>query len=350
MPSSSNRTPRPEPERRPPAVAKVLERLTATVRRHDLLSRGSTVVVAVSGGQDSVCLLHSLHRLRRLFGIELVCFHFDHRLRSGSPGEALYVLNQAARLDVPFVLRKAASRPASGDSVEAWARGERYTALREVVESHGGGRAAVGHTQDDQAETVLLALVRGGGLDAVSGMAPFNPPVVRPLLDVTREETGAFCRSLGLRPRHDPMNDDPAFLRVAVRTTVIPALEAAMGRNVRATLARTASLLQDDAAFLRAVAADEAPRTLEGLDLKAERLAALPRAVASRVVRAVLLAAGLLPEQPHVVAVLDLATARVGTQVELPGGLLARRVREYVRVLRPSPEGSVERDPPPAEP
>ncbi len=350
MPSSSSTSAVVRSERRPPAVARVLERVTATVRRHDLLPRGSTVVVAVSGGQDSVCLLHALHRLRRLFGIELVCFHFDHRLRSASAGEALYVLNQAARLEVPFVLRKADSQPARGESVEAWARGERYAALREVVESRGGGRAAVGHTQDDQAETVLLALIRGGGLDAVSGMAPSNPPVVRPLLDVTREETGAFCRSLGLRPRHDPMNEDPAFLRVAVRTKVIPVLEDALGRNVRATLARTAALLQEDAAFLRAAAAKETARTLSGLDLKADRLAALPRAIGARVVRAALIAAGILPERPHVTAVLDLATARPGTRAELPGGLLARREREYVRVLRPSPRTSGEHDHAPPEP
>src|SRR2546429_10029005 len=104
---------------RPPAVARVLERVTRTVRAHAMVEPGRTVVAAVSGGTDSLCLLHTLVRLRRLLRIRVVCFHFDHRLREGSERDASYVQGQARRLGAPFVLRRATSRPAKGGSVEA---------------------------------------------------------------------------------------------------------------------------------------------------------------------------------------------------------------------------------------
>jgi tRNA(Ile)-lysidine synthase len=306
-----------------------------------MFAPGSRVLVAVSGGPDSVCLLHSLVRLRRLLKIDPVCFHFDHRLREGSEADAAYVRGQAKRLGVPFVLRRATSGPARGESVEAWARTARYRALTFALEELGGGVAAVGHTADDQAETLLLALLRGGGLEAVSAMKPVSGPVVRPLLETTREETEAFCRALGLRPRRDPMNEDPGFMRVAVRTRVIPQLERSLGRNLRATLARTAALLRRDAELLDQLAgaarlevmAEEGPGVAL---LRAEPLGGLASPIAGRIVRRALLDLGALPEAGHVDAVVALASARPGRSIRLPGGLIARREREYVRVSRPS--------------
>jgi tRNA(Ile)-lysidine synthase len=302
---------------------------------------GSRVLVAVSGGPDSLCLLHSLVRLRRLLKIDPLCFHFDHRLRQGSERDAAYVRGQAKRLNVLFYLRAATSAPMRGESVEAWAHIARYQALTEVLEEVEGGVAAVGHTADDQAETVLLALLRGGGLEAISGMKPVNGPIVRPLLETSRQETGAFCKALGLRPRRDPMNEDPAFMRVAIRKRVIPQLEVALGRNLRVTLARTAALLRQDAEFLDhlagaarldVVAGEEAGVVL----LRAERLRELATAVAGRIVRAALLDLGAFPEGGHVDAVIALASARPGRSIDLPGGLIARREKEYVRLSRPS--------------
>jgi tRNA(Ile)-lysidine synthase len=298
------------------------------------------VVVAVSGGPDSMCLLHSLVRLQRLFRIQVVGFHFDHRLREGS-GDPAYVQRQCSKLEVPFVLRQAHSRPRRGESVEAWARTARYEALSDVVEELGGGVAAVAHTADDQAETVLLALFKGGGLEALSGMRAVGRPIVRPLLDVTREETTAFCRALRLRPRQDPMNRDPRYPRVALRARVIPLIEQRLGRGVRQSLVRTAALLAADAEFLDALAEEATDpvveRTDEGRLLRAAPLRGLPRPIAARIVRREMLALGCLPERAAIEAVLDLATGRPGRRADLPGGLSARREREYVRLSRPSP-------------
>ena len=328
----------------PPAVAAVIERLVASARAHAMFEPAETVLVGVSGGPDSVCLLHAMVRTRRLLRIRsLVVFHFDHRLRPGSGADARYVTRHAERLGLRVVHRAADARPAKGASVEAWARGVRYAAMADVRDEVGAAVAAVGHTADDQAETVLLALIRGGGLEALAGMRAVGDGVARPLLDVTREQTAAACRALGLRPRRDPMNDDPSFLRVAIRTGVLPAVDRATGRSVRPTLVRTAGLLREDADLLASMAADAARAVVEaqppgGARLRAEALARLPRPIAARVVRAALRDAGVLVEAAHVDAVLALAAGRPGRRASLPGGLVARREREYVSLsIGPGP-------------
>ncbi|HEX6262025.1 MAG TPA: tRNA lysidine(34) synthetase TilS [Actinomycetota bacterium] len=341
---------------RPPAVARVLERATRTIRRHEMLPPGRAVLVACSGGPDSICLLHALHRLRRLFRIRLEVFHFDHRLRRTSSEHAAYVRGQARRLGLPFHLRAADGGPARGESPEAWARLARYAALTEVATERGIERAAVAHTRDDQAETVLLGLVRGGGLEAVAGMDPVAtvPPlaltVVRPLLEVTRDEIVAFCRSLRLRPREDPTNRDPRFLRNRVRHRVLPHLERELGRNLRATLARVAANVREDAAYLDQVASAAAREVVEvdegEVRMRVARLRALVPAVGSRVARDALRVAAAMAgswtadvEAAHVEAILDLARGRPGRRIDLPGALMGWRDREYVR-LRPAGEAT----------
>jgi tRNA(Ile)-lysidine synthase len=347
----------------PPAVARVLERVRATARQHGLFDPGTTVLVACSGGPDSTCLLHSLSRLRRLFRIRLAVFHFDHRLRSDSARDAAYVRAQATRLHLPFLLREASGGPRRGQSVEAWARLARYAALTEAAVQAAADRAALGHTQDDQAETVLLGLVRGGGLEAVAGMAPVAklPPLgltaIRPLLGTTREEIEAFCRALHLRPRRDPTNLDPRFLRNRLRGEVLPVMEERLDRSLKVTLARTAENVRGDSAFLESMASEAARRIItvreDEIRLDSSGLAALPVPVGARVVRqAVRLAAaaggewGPDPGAAHVRGVLDLAGGRPGRRLDLPGGLLADRGKEYIRIARASLEkAAVDRTP-----
>jgi tRNA(Ile)-lysidine synthase len=332
--------------RRPPEVARVLERVTKTARRHDMFASGQTVVVAVSGGPDSICLLHALVRLRRLLRIDVACFHFDHRLRPGSERDAAYVRGQARRLEVPAFIRRAETRPGRGESVEAWARTVRYGAMFEVMDEVGAAVAATGHTVDDQAETVLLAALRGGGLEAVAAMRPKGDRVVRPLLDMTRDETTEFCRALALRPRRDPMNLDPSFMRIALRRRAIPDIERAAGRGVRRPLARTAALLRDDADLLEGMAAEAACHVTVGrvsdggVSLRASALRELPGPIASRVVRRVVLSLGVVPEAGHVEAIRSLAAGRPGRRAQLPGGLVARSERGYVRLSRAGGSGA----------
>jgi tRNA(Ile)-lysidine synthetase-like protein len=336
--------------RRPPAVARVLERVVATVRAHDMLHPGETVLVCVSGGPDSVCLLESLLRLRRLLRVRLEVFHFDHRLRPDSVRDAAYVRRLAARHRLPYHVCAADDAPDAGASVEAWATARRTRAADDVRRAIGSAVTAEGHTLDDQAETVLLNLVRGTGLDGLAGIWPGErdrpgSSIVQPLLDVRRAEVEAFCRSLGLRPRRDPMNDDRRLLRAAIRHEAIPMLERVTGREVRATFARTAAVLHEDRLELLRQAADREAEIVEHdgseVRLRAADLAALTRSLAARVVRIALwrLAAADDEVAPwtrtSVEAVLDLAAGPPGRRRDLPGGRTASRDRVYVRVSSP---------------
>ena len=338
--------------RRPPAVARVLERVTKTAREHGMFATGDAVLVCVSGGPDSVCLLYSLWYLRRLFKIRLEVFHFDHRLREGSERDAGYVRRIAERLGLPFHLRAAEDRPGKGVSVEAWATVARGNSSNEVRKEKGLRVVAEGHTLDDQAETLLLNLIRGTGLEGMTGIAPSRGDGVRhvqPLIDVERHDVEAFCRALHLRPRRDPMNADTRLLRNALRLKGIPSLERATGREIKRSLSRTADLLRAEreeldrqtvGAFERIVVGEW---SLRDMTLDAAAICELSPALASRAIRMavyqMLSSDWAAPwTRQAIEAVIDLAHGRRGRRRDLPQGLKAVRDKEYVRVSRPSPE------------
>jgi tRNA(Ile)-lysidine synthase len=331
--------------RRPPAVARVLTQVTATVRTRKLAEPGDLVLAAVSGGPDSVCLLYSLWYLRRLLKVRVEVFHFDHRLRPDSAKDAEYVHRVSDRLGLPFHLREAEDAPRKGESVEAWASVARLNAANDVRRAIGGVAIAEGHTLDDQAETVLLNLVRGSGLDGLSGIAPGgrSSAIVQPLIDVTHADVEAFCRALHLRPRRDPMNEDRRYLRVAIRRDLLPQLESAVGRGAKATLARTADNVRADRDELVAATLAASHGVVEGVregDVRfhAANLRALSPAMASRVVRFGVYNVMATDEHPWsraaIEAVIDLAKGRPGRRRDLPNGRVARRTRTHVVVTR----------------
>jgi len=338
--------------RRPPAVARVLERVTRTAREHEMFRPGDVVLVCISGGPDSVCLLHSLWYLRRLFRIRLEVFHFDHRLRPDAALDGAYVARVAERLRVPIHLRSANDAPAKGVSVEAWAAVARTNAAKDVRREIGAQTIAEGHTLDDQAETVLMNLIRGGGLEAVGGIWPGGSrhgrsALVQPLLEVERAEVEAFCRALHLRPRVDPTNRDTRLLRNAIRLRVIPAIERATGREVKRPIARSADLLREDRWELDGSAVQAFELVVSGpaeeLRFDVAGLLALPEPIATRVVRLALYrimgSEDAAPWTREAVgSLLDLARGRPGRRRDLPNGSTARREREYVSLSRTSPE------------
>ena len=325
---------------KPPALARVLERVTATLRGNQMLAPGQTVLVCVSGGPDSVCLVEVLVRLRRLFKIRLEVFHFDHRLREGSSADGVYVQRLAGRLDLPFHHRSATDGPERGASVEAWARSRRTAAWDQVADQIGADRIAQGHTQDDQAETLLIALVRGGGLEALAGIAPVRGREIQPLLDVTRAQVEAACGALRLRPRIDPTNTDTRLLRNAIRLVGLPALEAATGRDLRATIARTADHLRTDERELsrQATRAAESSTqgTTRGSTLGVDALLGLSDALRDRVIRSALYELGIVPSHSDIQAVADLVGGRPGRRRDLTDSATARRTPTAVELLRPS--------------
>jgi tRNA(Ile)-lysidine synthase len=235
--------------------------------RCDLPPAGTPVTCAVSGGPDSLALL----ALATHAGCVVTAVHVDHGLRTGSADEAEVVRRVAERFGAAFRSERVALAP--GPNLEARARAARYGALP--------AGALTGHTADDQAETVLLNLLRGAALDGLAGMAPER----RPLRHLRRRETVALCAALGLDPVADPTNEDPAFRRNRVRRELLPLLDAIAGRDVVPVIARQADLARDDVALL-----DELAAALDPTD--ARGLAAAPAPLARRAVRTWLRAAG----------------------------------------------------------
>ena len=302
------------------------------------------VVVACSGGADSLCLLAATVFEARRSAWSVVGVTVDHGLQQGSAGQAARVVGQMAALGAEETVSVRVAVATGGQGPEAAAREARYAVLEEVAQRAGSGVVLLGHTQDDQAETVLLGLTRGSGGRSLAGMRRGFGPYRRPLLDLTRAQTEQACRAEGIDFWSDPHNEDPRFTRVRVRSRVLPMLEAELGPGVAPALARTADSLREDATALDAWAARvlQDVRRPDGLLVPA--LGASERAVLLRVLRLAALEAGCPAGElfrTHVLALADLvpgpAGPLAGRQVQLPGRVTAYRELDRVRFRRTAP-------------
>jgi tRNA(Ile)-lysidine synthase len=212
------------PPERTAAVARVRRAVTTAVDRRGVILPGEHVLIACSGGPDSTALVDALARLAPPRGWRLSVAHVDHGIRSGSASEADGVARLAGDRGLPF--RALRVEVAAGPSLQDRARTARHRALRADAARVGAGVIALGHSADDQAETVLMRALAGASPQGLPAMAERERGLVRPLLRVWREATIAYCAALGLEPLDDPSNADPRFLRSRVRHEVIPALEA----------------------------------------------------------------------------------------------------------------------------
>jgi tRNA(Ile)-lysidine synthase len=233
-------------------MAGLLEQVWAFSERHTLLRPHMRIVVAVSGGPDSLCLLHLLHQLAPRLNLRLQVAHLDHQLRPESVDDARFVAQLAAAWGMPATIRQedvAALARSSRTSMEAAGRIARYRFLATTAHETGAHAIAVGHTADDQAETVLLRLLRGAGPHGLAAMRPkrleAGIPIIRPLLETTRSEVEAYCAEQGLAPRYDRSNEAPDFLRNRVRGYILPLLKT-YNPSIVAALGRTARLCAEE--------------------------------------------------------------------------------------------------------
>jgi tRNA(Ile)-lysidine synthase len=288
----------------------------------DDLAPGARVVVGCSGGADSLALL----ALARACGFDVVAVYVDHGLQPGRAHDATVV--RAAAAEVGARVRVIEVEVDARANVEARARDARYAALARAAEEEGVAAIFVGHTRDDQAETVLLALLRGSGTAGLSGMPARRGALRRPLLELRRADTREICARLRWAPTLDPMNDDLRYRRVWLRREVMPRLVAGVQRDLAGVLARQAAVVREDEEFLDALAAEHAPDD-------AAALAALPRALARRVVRRWL---GSPPAASATVErVLEVARGE-RRAVELPGGRRVERVGSRLHLVATSHE------------
>lgn len=303
------------------------------------LAPGERVLVALSGGPDSLALCAATARVGNELGLLVGAVIVDHQLQPASGHVAGNAAQQAGLLgvaEVRIVPVHVAGGPGRGGQ-EAAARGARYEALRLAATESGAVCVLLGHTRDDQAETVLLGLARGSGIRSLAGMATRNGLWRRPLLSLPRDVVAAAAAAAArddprLTPWSDPHNADARFLRVRVRREVLPQLSRVLGPGVSAALARTAELARADAAALEGWAEQvfaSAVRTHEPEVLDAGELAGLPSAIRTRVLRSFLISRGCSADAVTAELVWELerrvlpAGRRLG-DLALPGGRQAR--------------------------
>ncbi|MEJ7832243.1 MAG: tRNA lysidine(34) synthetase TilS [Nocardioides sp.] len=307
-----------------PAVAAVrlaVRRDLADVGDHDVL-------VACSGGADSLALLAATVFEARAQTWRVIGVSVDHGLQDGSTEHTDHVVAQMARLGVDETVAARVTVESGGRGIEAAAREARYAVLEEVAQRLGSRVVLLGHTLDDQAETVLLGLTRGSGGRSIAGMRPTFDDFRRPLLDITREQTETACRAEGIEWWEDPHNADPRFTRSRVRHTVLPMLERELGPGVAETLARTAGQLRRDMEALDRLAAASHAELDDVSGLLLKDLHQLDLAIASRVLRLAALDAGAPASElfhVHVASLVALAEAELSGEVQLPGKVTAFR-------------------------
>jgi tRNA(Ile)-lysidine synthase len=325
------------------------ERVLEYIRKNKLIESGQKILVAVSGGQDSVCLLHTLYKLQTELGITLYAAHLNHQLRSQeSERDAKFVSELSFSLGIPAIIEK-------GDvtgyqvqhklSMEEAAREVRYSFLARVTRKVGADRVAVGHTRSDQAETILLHFIRGTGTTGLRGLQPLHTAsfsgqsltIIRPLLEITRQETEDYCAQAQLIPCQDSSNLSLSLLRNRVRQELLPLLQN-YNPGIIDALLRTARIAAEDLDFLEQEASRIWPEIVEKQEKVVilrkkpfKKLApALQRHLLRRAIDELL---GRLKdiETRHIEEILEMLNKPAGRRIDLPEGLVFSN--EYDRYL-----------------
>ncbi len=301
------------------------------------LGDSDLVLVACSGGADSLALAAATAFVAPRAGLRAGLVTVDHGLQEGSAARAAEVVSWAGAVGLDPATPVTVDATPRGEGPEAAARAARYRALADTARTAGAAAVLLGHTRDDQAETVLLALARGAGLRGIAGMPPartgYGVTFLRPLLDVPRTQTRAACRALDLSPWEDPHNSDPAYARARVRAA-LPLLADLLGARVVANLARTARLAAADLDTLDTLAATARAEATTDRGLSVPVLSTLPDGIRGRVLRGYALdlgaPAGALGSV-HVAALGALVTDWHGQgPVALPGGYHVARIDGHI--------------------
>ena len=304
------------------------------IRRHRMLVPGDGVVVACSGGADSLTLLGMLVALRADYNLRLTAVYIDHGLRPEAGEEGEYVKHIAARWGVPALVRRVEKDlHVPGQSVQELARLERYRLLDEVAHQLGAARIATGHTADDQAETLVMRFVRGTGSHGLAGILPVVGRVIRPLLLVRRDETEAYCARQKIVPVHDPSNDEDVYLRNRIRHHLIPELLALNPQFVEAmlNLAETARGENEWIELEVSELLNKAIPTDGGWWMSMDVFHDQPLGLQRRALRALLrrFDLGSEPDFDHIESIRDmLRRSRTGSRVCLPHGLVVWMEKE----------------------
>lgn len=342
----------PNPSRRPrltPPIAHLRGAVRAALGSVVTSGADPFVLVALSGGADSLALAAATAFEAPRAGVRAGAVIVDHGLQDASAEVAASAAAQARGLALDPVVVTRVDAAAGEGGPEAAARRARYAAFEEAMRSTGASHVLLGHTLDDQAETVLLGLARGSGAASLKGMAPGAGAYLRPFLGIRRAETRQACADARLIPWDDPHNADPAYRRVRVRERVLPVLEAELGPGIAEALARTAEQLREDSDALDAMIEETIEDLCEhaeaGIAISIAALEANPLALRNRIIRRVVLSEfGVALERVHVLAIARLIGQWHGQKpLDLPGvrvirqsGMLVFQARNPAASRRPS--------------
>jgi tRNA(Ile)-lysidine synthase len=354
---------------------KLESKVISFIQRYSLVSPEETVVVGVSGGADSVCLLHVLAKWRKELGINLHIAHLNHQLRGvESEADAKYVSDLAGSLGIPVTIDRqdvAAYRLGRNFSVEEAARELRYAFFARVAGEVGAHQIAVGHTRDDQVETILMHILRGTGVTGLCGLAPCSPMVyesrgttfpaehlsvakgqlsnilvIRPLLDIIREETTSYCQEHQLDPRIDSSNVSLSFFRNRIRLQLLPLLRQ-YNPSVDQALLRLAAIAKEDNAFIERQASrlwnEAARQENNAIYLDRKQIASLPISLQRQLLRAAVtrLAGDTRDiEAGHIEAARSLLDKPVGKRISLPHDLICQGGYDELVIASPDVIGT----------
>lgn len=330
----------------------MLDRVAGIISRYSMTAPGGRVGVAVSGGADSVCLLHLLRDLASALDLHLTVVHLNHKLRADeSDRDEEFVRDLAGSLGYPL-LAETVNVAGAGGNLEQAGRRARWSFYRSLIAANRVDVVATGHTSSDQAETVLYRLLRGSGTAGLSGIRPITDDgIIRPLLGCNREEVEAYLMQKGIRWREDSSNQERAFLRNRIRHDLLPQLKRDYNPALPQALAQMAVLAQEDeqywAAEVDRLAASQLTVAGEAVLLMCPKLLALPKAMARRLLRrAIAMAKGDLRriDFEHVDALLHLAAGGEGHgRLQLPD-LDVFRSFEWLRIAPPREGSRTDRD------
>lgn len=290
---------------------------------------GQKLLIAVSGGADSLALAAACEFEAKKLGLKIAAGVIDHSLQKDSDKVAAQTAKTLAALGFEEVVVKKITVEKAGGP-EGAARTARYTALETLRQKTKSNFVVLGHTSSDQAETVLLGLVRGSGSKSLSGMSEKTGLLLRPLLGIERATTEAFCKDSGIKYWSDPQNKDEKFLRVMIRKHVLPFLEKQLGGSVASSLVRTSDQLREDNTYLESQADKSFKRyakvSSSGISFDAKALEKLPAAILNRVIKKALDSFGSESSRTHVLAVSDLVLSWHGQKpLALPGVRVVRK-------------------------
>ena len=321
----------------------ILKKVKDTISQYRMISPGDLIVVAVSGGPDSICLLDVLNKIGKEMGLELIVAHFNHGLRPEEDEiETQFVKEFAEHLNLPFVAKKADSElKKEGSSLEELARKARYKFLESVRTMRKADKIAVGHTMNDQAETVIIRLLRGSGPSGLAGIPPVRDRVIiRPLLNIKGEEVEEYLNEQNLTYKIDSSNLKPTYLRNRIRLEILPLL-VQLQPNLIEQLALTADILRQENEYFDSLAEAWIRNTIDSgeqglVSIPLDLLQTLPSALKGRVLRALIkkIKKDLLRiEYDHVQAVSALINShKPQGRLDLPDGLVVTKVYDRLEI------------------